>query len=141
MKNRLLTERPELPGPLVGERHSNIAKSDPKGPPMAPKVDENAHQPTQKMSPEVENNTRFGARGCSWIPHVQESRNMAVRGTKLIWALGRSHIDAVFVRYVWMQMLPNQQKNKKKTKDARFACSVCVQTTTTTTTTVAVRQD
>ena len=76
------------------------------------------------MSLEMENNTRFGARGCSWIADFLVSRNIAVHGTKLIWALGRLYIDAVLARYVWIKMHHNQQnKNEKGHKLYAEFCS------------------
>ena len=50
MKNRFPADSPELLGRLLGKRHRNIAKSDPKRPPTAPKVNQNATQSNKKLT-------------------------------------------------------------------------------------------
>ena len=83
--------------------------------------------PNQENKPEDDNGQKLCAQfflspGGFWlrsaIPRVQESRNMAVVGTILIWALGRLHIDAVLAWHlrIWMHNNENKRNHKKNHK-------------------------
>ena len=50
MTNQFLADFPGIVGRLRGKRHRKIAKSDPKGPPTAPTVNQNAPLPTKKLA-------------------------------------------------------------------------------------------
>ena len=59
MKNRFPADLFGRAGRLFGKRHRNIAKSDPKWPPTAAKVNQNAAKINKKNPPKTKNGTTF----------------------------------------------------------------------------------